>query len=98
MKQGFRDVLGVLEQAGELRHVKKAVDPRHLSALAAQACTSWRGMSSVSVGVTALTVAVRALSLKTAISPKYSPRPSWASRTAWPSASCTTSTSPLRMM
>jgi 2,5-furandicarboxylate decarboxylase 1 len=37
MKQGFRDVLGVLEQAGELRHVKKTVDPRHLSALAAQA-------------------------------------------------------------
>lgn len=37
MKQTFRDVLGVLEQAGELRRVKKTVDPRHLSALAAQA-------------------------------------------------------------
>src|SRR2546422_8797598 len=37
MKQTFRDVLAVLEQAGELRHIKKAVDPRHLSALAAQA-------------------------------------------------------------
>jgi len=37
MKQGFRDVLRVLEDAGELRRIKKAVDPRHLSALAAQA-------------------------------------------------------------
>jgi 2,5-furandicarboxylate decarboxylase 1 len=37
MKQGFRDVLRVLEEAGELRRIKKAVDPRHLSALAAQA-------------------------------------------------------------
>jgi len=37
MKQGFRDALRVLEDAGELRRIKKAVDPRHLSALAAQA-------------------------------------------------------------
>ncbi|HEU4367036.1 MAG TPA: UbiD family decarboxylase [Methylomirabilota bacterium] len=37
MKAGFRDALRVLEDAGELRRVKKAVDPRHLSALAAQA-------------------------------------------------------------
>src|SRR5437867_10606617 len=37
MKQGFRDALRVLENAGELRRIKKAVDPRHFSALAAQA-------------------------------------------------------------
>ena len=37
MKPGFRDVLKALEDAGELRRVKKPVDPRHLSALAAQA-------------------------------------------------------------
>src|SRR6266446_7004532 len=37
MKQGFRDALRVLEDAGELRRIKKAVDPRHFSALAAQA-------------------------------------------------------------
>jgi 2,5-furandicarboxylate decarboxylase 1 len=37
MKGGFRDVLRSLEEAGELRRIKKAVDPRHLSALAAQA-------------------------------------------------------------
>src|SRR5213593_1298654 len=37
MKQGFRDALRLLEEAGELRRIKKAVDPRHLSALAAQA-------------------------------------------------------------
>ena len=37
MKRGFRDFLGALEGAGELKHVKKPVDPRHLSALAAQA-------------------------------------------------------------
>jgi 2,5-furandicarboxylate decarboxylase 1 len=37
MKQGFRDVLRSLEEAGELRRIKKGVDPRHLSALAAQA-------------------------------------------------------------
>jgi len=37
MKQGFRDVLRVLEEGGELRRIKKGVDPRHLSALAAQA-------------------------------------------------------------
>ena len=37
MKPGFRDVLQALETAGELRRIKKAVDPRHLSALAAQA-------------------------------------------------------------
>jgi len=37
VKQGFRDFLGALEAAGELKHVKKPVDPRYLSALAAQA-------------------------------------------------------------
>ena len=37
MKQGFRDVLRLLEEAGELRRIKKGVDPRHLSSLAAQA-------------------------------------------------------------
>jgi 2,5-furandicarboxylate decarboxylase 1 len=37
MKQGFRDVLRLLEEAGELRRIKKAVDPRHLSSLSAQA-------------------------------------------------------------
>src|SRR5437867_440952 len=35
--QGFRDVLAGLEAAGELRRIKKPVDPRHVSALAAQA-------------------------------------------------------------
>src|SRR2546427_10257109 len=34
---GFREFLGSLEAAGELKHIKKPVDPRHLSALAAQA-------------------------------------------------------------
>src|SRR5262249_17867809 len=33
----FGDFLCALEAAGELKHVKKPVDPRHLSALAAQA-------------------------------------------------------------
>lgn len=37
MKTGFRDFLQQLRDAGELRHVKKAVDPRHVSALMAQA-------------------------------------------------------------
>ena len=37
MAAGFRDCLGQLEDAGELFRVKKAVDPRHLSALTAQA-------------------------------------------------------------
>ncbi len=36
MKQSFRDVLQQLREAGELRPVKKPVDPRHLSALMAQ--------------------------------------------------------------
>lgn len=37
MKPGLREFLGRLEEAGELRRVKKAVDPRHLSGLMAQA-------------------------------------------------------------
>ncbi len=37
MSRGFRDVLSRLTDAGELLHVPKAVDPRHLSALMAQA-------------------------------------------------------------
>jgi len=37
VKQGFREFLAALEGAGELKHLKKPVDPRHLSALAAQA-------------------------------------------------------------
>jgi UbiD family decarboxylase len=37
MKPSFRDVLQQLEDASELRRIKKPVDPRHLSALAAQA-------------------------------------------------------------
>jgi 2,5-furandicarboxylate decarboxylase 1 len=37
MKPSFRDVLQRLEDAGELRRIKKPVDPRHVSALAAQA-------------------------------------------------------------
>ena len=36
-KEGFRDFLRRLEEAGELRRIKKPVDPRHLSALMAQA-------------------------------------------------------------
>ncbi len=37
MKTSFRDFLQRLEEAGELRRVTKGVDPRHLSALMAQA-------------------------------------------------------------
>src|SRR5262245_12165158 len=37
MSAGFRDCLRDLEDAGELIRLKKAVDPRHLSALMAQA-------------------------------------------------------------
>ena len=37
MSTGFREFLGQLEAAGELRRLPKAVDPRHLSALTAQA-------------------------------------------------------------
>src|SRR6185295_3107451 len=37
MAAGFRDCLRQLEEAGELLRLKKAVDPRHLSALMAQA-------------------------------------------------------------
>ena len=37
MSAGFRDCLRQLEEAGELLRLKKAVDPRHLSALMAQA-------------------------------------------------------------
>ncbi len=36
MKESFRDVLQRFGDAGELRRIKKAVDPRHLSALMAQ--------------------------------------------------------------
>jgi 2,5-furandicarboxylate decarboxylase 1 len=36
MKQTFRDALQRLRDAGELRTIKKAVDPRHVSALMAQ--------------------------------------------------------------
>src|SRR5687768_10888364 len=37
MSAGFRDCLRQIEDAGELLRLKKAVDPRHLSALIAQA-------------------------------------------------------------
>jgi 2,5-furandicarboxylate decarboxylase 1 len=37
MSAGFRDLLTRLEEAGELLRLKKAVDPRHFSALIAQA-------------------------------------------------------------
>jgi len=37
MKAGFREFLRALEEAGELKRIKKPVDPRHLSALMAQA-------------------------------------------------------------